>query len=101
MDASVDHKFKISHTRVSGQKDPFTGTSLYAIKRKAKRLGWCLNCYREKCPSLISHCDTKVQVYYCYKRQFKIKGKTLVKEEDWILIPKLKPLIFLSFVSIR
>ena len=85
MDPLVDPTTITSHPVVFKQKDPFTGTSLYAIKRKAKRLGWYLNCYREKCPGLISHCDTKAQVYYCYKRHFKIKGKLLVEKEDWIL----------------
>ena len=82
MDLSVDHQTITSQPFVSKKKDPFIGTSLYAIKRKAKRLGWCLNCYREKCPRVISYYDTKAKVYYCYKRQFKIKRKTLVEKED-------------------
>ena len=85
MNPSFDNQTLKNCSLVPKQKEPFNGTSLYAIKRKAKRLGWCLNCYREKCPGLISHCDTKTKVYYCYKRQFKIKGKNMVEKEDWIL----------------
>ena len=86
MDPIVDDQTLMGRSLVSEQKKPFAGTSLYAIKRKAKRLGWCLNCYREECPGLIAHNGTSFKVYYCYKRQFKSKQKKiLVEKEDWIL----------------
>ncbi|KAL6001862.1 hypothetical protein ACLOJK_040426 [Asimina triloba] len=74
-----------------GQKGAFEGSSLYALKRKAKRLGQCRSCLRESCPSLVFHCGTTFKVYYCSHRKHSLrKGlQGMSKPTGWVETPCL------------